>query len=510
MQLMQNEYKLITLKELDREIKQEHEIDIICDDHGLPQKRAIVSVTVAVQDINDNRPRFSKHEYIYTIRENNHIDEHIGVINAIDPDYRENGTVSYYLCEDTAQEVKDMVRIIENTGAITARKRFDREEAHMFDLCAVATDHGPEPKSSTTKVVIHLLDEDDERPKFTQRVFEFSVEENKNSGSYVGKLVAYDKDSPPGNEFSFHFANYREHDVFDLDFKTGVLSTRKLLDREITDIYILNVTVVGKNNQLHTDNAIVKVKVTDVNDNRPIIIFPESRSNIQVSNRVPVGYNVTQIRATDADVGDNAIMTYRLLSGSHPFRIDIQNGAISVADDISSFNLKTVSIPVLVSDNGESPLNDTVGFTITINSSIPYVPSIAANMEERTIFGLNLKIFIIAIATSIIAIFFIAMFAVLCIAYTKSDRKKGKKYMLAEVNGETGSGEKDSKQVQNGGKINNGKENGHRADLPNGHTPDLMTASMVGLNRNIFELFFVFSMLYIHIFHRKQIHCNIY
>lgn len=60
--------------------------------------------------------------------------------------------------------------------------------------------------------------------------------------------------------------------------------------------------------------AIVRVMVTDVNDNSPVIVEPEE-TVLSVREELPAGTEVVRIRAVDTDEGNNASITYSFVIG---------------------------------------------------------------------------------------------------------------------------------------------------------------------------------------------------
>lgn len=60
--------------------------------------------------------------------------------------------------------------------------------------------------------------------------------------------------------------------------------------------------------------AIVRVMVTDVNDNTPVIVEPEE-TVLSVREELPAGTEVVRIRAVDTDEGNNASITYSFVIG---------------------------------------------------------------------------------------------------------------------------------------------------------------------------------------------------
>jgi hypothetical protein len=58
----------------------------------------------------------------------------------------------------------------------------------------------------------------------------------------------------------------------------------------------------------------VKVAVTDVNDNAPVIVDPQ-QDVVAVREQQPPGVEVVTVKATDPDQGNNATLTYSILKG---------------------------------------------------------------------------------------------------------------------------------------------------------------------------------------------------
>lgn len=58
----------------------------------------------------------------------------------------------------------------------------------------------------------------------------------------------------------------------------------------------------------------VRIRVTDVNDNAPVLDDPQE-DVISVREEQPPGTEVVRVRATDPDDGNNATLTYSILKG---------------------------------------------------------------------------------------------------------------------------------------------------------------------------------------------------
>lgn len=66
-------------------------------DKGEPPISRVVYFTVNIQDTNDNSPLFENTSYTFYLQENQPSGSFVGMVIANDPDYKENGTVVYYI-----------------------------------------------------------------------------------------------------------------------------------------------------------------------------------------------------------------------------------------------------------------------------------------------------------------------------------------------------------------------------------------------------------------------------
>ena len=94
----------------------------------------------------------------------------------------------------------------------------------------------------------------------------------------------------------------------------GMISTNKFLDREDIPFYTLIVQASDKGSPPLTETVSVNVTILDVNDNKPV--FSENPFTATVSENLPVGSRFLNVTASDADIGDNALLTWSIMSGN--------------------------------------------------------------------------------------------------------------------------------------------------------------------------------------------------
>ena len=92
-------------------------------------------------------------------------------------------------------EIAQIFGIFPNSGWIYLRGTLDRESRDRYELTVQASDNGTPPAHARTRVVVSVLDANDNDPRFLRSsAYEFSIEENLRRGSLVGVVSATDAD----------------------------------------------------------------------------------------------------------------------------------------------------------------------------------------------------------------------------------------------------------------------------------------------------------------------------
>lgn len=91
-------------------------------------------------------------------------------------------------------EALDLFGIFPNSGWIYLRGMLDRETRDRYDLTVLVSDNGTPSASATARVIVNVMDSNDNEPKFLRLAYEFTVEENLRRGAVVGVIQAKDAD----------------------------------------------------------------------------------------------------------------------------------------------------------------------------------------------------------------------------------------------------------------------------------------------------------------------------
>ncbi|XP_036097477.1 protocadherin gamma-A8 isoform X2 [Molossus molossus] len=238
-----NYYRLVTWKYLDREKISMYNITVMASDLGTPPLSTEIHITLHVADTNDNPPTFSHAFYSAYIPENNPRGASIFSVTAHDPDSGKNAQVTYSLTEDTIMgaPLSSYVSINSDTGVLYALCSFDYEQIQDLQLLVTARDSGAPPLSSNVSLSLFILDRNDNTPEILYPLLpndgSTGVELAPRSaelGYLVTKVVAVDRDSGQNAWLSYRLLKASEPGLFVVGLHTGEVRTaRALLDRDL-------------------------------------------------------------------------------------------------------------------------------------------------------------------------------------------------------------------------------------------------------------------------------------
>lgn len=96
------------------------------------------------------------------------------------------------------------------------------------------TDHGVPAKSTTVRVIVQVLDENDNRPLFLEKIYKIKLPERERPEKEraakrdpVYRVIASDRDDGPNAEISYSIEEGDENGKFFIEPKTGLVSSKK-------------------------------------------------------------------------------------------------------------------------------------------------------------------------------------------------------------------------------------------------------------------------------------------
>ncbi|XP_075708430.1 protocadherin-9 isoform X2 [Rhinoderma darwinii] len=361
-----NQYLLETSSLLDYEGTKEYSFKIVAADTGKPSLNQTALVRVELEDENDNPPIFTQPVIELSVSENNRRGLYLTTISATDEDSGKNADIVYQLGPNAS--FFDLDR---KTGVLTASRVFDREEQERFIFTVTARDNGTPPLQSQAAVIVTVLDENDNSPKFTHNHFQFFVSENLPKYSTVGVITATDSDAGENKAVTLSILNDNEN--FVLDPYSGLIKSNVSFDREQQSSYTFDVKAVDGGQTPRSSTAKVTINIMDANDNSPVVIYPPSNTSFKLVplSAIP-GSVVAEVFAVDIDTGMNAELKYTIVSGNNKglFRIDPVTGNITLEEKPSTTDIGLHRLVVNISDLGyPKPLHTLVLVFLYVNET---------------------------------------------------------------------------------------------------------------------------------------------
>uniref|UniRef100_A0A3Q3WW03 Cadherin-related family member 1 n=1 Tax=Mola mola TaxID=94237 RepID=A0A3Q3WW03_MOLML len=251
----------------------------------------------------------------------------------------------------------------------------DYEKHHFltYKLLAVETDT-PERFSATADIVIHLLDTNDNSPKFSSDYYIARIPENSPGGSNVVSVTATDPDSGPWGEVKYSIYGSGA-DLFLIQPSSGIIYTQPWasLDAEVRSKY--NFYVKAEDTEGKYSLAEVFVTVLDLNDHPPAFNDNFLETTMVIGAPVKI-----EAQDDDAEVPNNVIeyAIMRAEPDNNIFDINADTGEIMLKSYIKSMAIIqnitkqrdcTWSLVVQARDRGQPSFTTTAVVKIDITEA---------------------------------------------------------------------------------------------------------------------------------------------
>ncbi|KAM9311556.1 protocadherin alpha-C2-like [Gastrophryne carolinensis] len=372
--------EIVLKKPLDREQKPQHQLVLTALDGGNPVKSGTAQISVYVMDTNDNSPFFDKSTYKTSLLENSPTGTLVVRLNASDPDEGSNGEVTYSFSSYTPQKVRQLFKIDSKSGEVRVNGPLDFEKSSSYEIYIQASDKGPVPMTGHCKVLVELIDANDNAPEIVVTSNYSPVAENSQEDTVVALMSVNDQDSGINKQVSLTIA---ENIPFKLkSFKnTFKLVTDGQLDREKCPSYNITVTATDSGIPPLSSQKTLYVQISDVNDNPPI--FEEPSYTVYVMENNAPGVSLFSVKAVDLDSNENAFVSYMLLQGdavglpvSSYVSVKSDNGTIYAVQSFDYEKLREFRFVVQAQDAGNPSLSSSTTVSILIEDQNDHAPTI--------------------------------------------------------------------------------------------------------------------------------------
>uniref|UniRef100_A0A1I8MY28 Cadherin domain-containing protein n=1 Tax=Musca domestica TaxID=7370 RepID=A0A1I8MY28_MUSDO len=371
------------------------QLELTATDHGRPPLANKHTITIIITDVNDHTPVFDSTSYETSLLESTRVNERFFSVKAHDRDLELNSRLSYEIIEgNLAQKFG-----IFPDGYLFVRSPLDREEKDYYALTVKCHDAGEPQRTAEVPVIIHVIDENDNAPQFSNSSFTFSLPENEPADAFVGKLTATDKDIGRNAELIFTLASPIKE--FTIDSRNGFIKALQPFDREeliqrmpssaiggqlagYQNFILLEAIVADNGTPRLKDKVKIKIIITDVNDNAPEFVRAPYR--VQISEGSLVGTQIMRVYTNDLDEGLNGDVYYSIVKGNQEgrFTIDDATGQLSLARKLDREYQDEYQLLVMAKDaaiEGQQ-LNSTTTVTIEVLDENDEAPKFVDTLKE--------------------------------------------------------------------------------------------------------------------------------
>uniref|UniRef100_A0A3Q1G6F0 Cadherin domain-containing protein n=1 Tax=Acanthochromis polyacanthus TaxID=80966 RepID=A0A3Q1G6F0_9TELE len=273
-------------------------------------------VSLHIQDVNDNSPKFKKdliEMEINVTYDFGHVSDDYINVYSIDP---------------------KVELVLDNT--------LDREKRKELNLLLTALDGGSPQRSGTVVIHVTVLDANDNAPVFSQAVYKASLPENSPPDTIVINVSATDADEGVNGDVTYQFGHVSDDyvNLFSIDPKTGEIRVTGVIDFEELSTFEM------------------RVQAKDV-------IYLQSLTE-PIPENVSPGTEVGIINARDADIGQNAVQRYNLEKNEY-FILAADNKAELVLENtLDREKQKELNLLLTALDGGSPQRSGTVVIHVTV------------------------------------------------------------------------------------------------------------------------------------------------
>lgn len=372
---------------------QSYRFSVRASDWGSPYRcETEVNVTIFIDNINDNKPLFEKVDCRGMISQEFPVGEQITAVSAIDVDELQlvkytiisgnelgffqlnpdsgvlfltkpldsaNPNDGFFSLQITASDGENLadpmfLNISLVHGKLTAKDYICKETGAAQKLTEKLLKRAKiNTKSTMEDLFLDLYSINRQSPEFDKSFHsEIDVKEDLPVGGSVVKITASDTDSSFNGKVVYTISDGNVDSCFNIDMETGWITILMPLDRELTENYILNITIYDLGSPPRCASRLLVVHVQDANDNRPK--FLRESYSVSIPEDTLIGTEVVQIEATDKDLGRNSEISYTLLTSTPMFAVNSSTGVVYVTGLLDRELIPNCILKIEARDQAES------------------------------------------------------------------------------------------------------------------------------------------------------------
>ncbi|XP_075694659.1 cadherin-1-like [Rhinoderma darwinii] len=312
-----------------------------------------------------------------------------------------------------------------STGWLNVTRPLDREEIPNYRIFVHAVSASGDRVENPIDIIITVTDQNDNRPYFTQPVFQGTVAEGSKPSTTVMTVTALDDDDSVTMDNGIVAYNITSQDppfpsssMFAINPLSGMISVLQTgLDREKYPQYTLIVTATDQEGKGFVTSATAVITVTDTNDNPPIF-NPKTYTEQVPENEV--NFEVARLTVTDDDAPntDATIAKFDIVKGNEAnffkitttednmgllttvkgldFEVKREYILLVTATNKANFSvplvISTATVTVNVLDVNEAPVFDPIQKNVSVSEDLPSGQEVASYTARDPDKAMNQKI----------------------------------------------------------------------------------------------------------------------
>ncbi|XP_066128875.1 protocadherin gamma-B7 isoform X24 [Saccopteryx bilineata] len=370
--------ELILQKTLDRETQSVHHLVLTALDGGVPPQSGTARIRILVVDANDNPPVFSQDVYRVSIPEDVPPGTSVLRVRATDLDEGLNAEITYSFLR-VADKAQHVFFLDSATGNIITHERLDFEKVEKYIMDVEAKDRGS--LSTRCKVIIEVLDENDNSPEIIITSLSDQILEDSHPGMVVALFKTRDKDSRENGEVMCNLSKNVPFKIHSSSNNYYKLVTDGALDREQTPEYNITITATDRGKPPLSSSTTITLHITDVNDNAPV--FQQSAYLVHVPENNPPGASIAQISASDPDLGPNGRVSYSIVTSdlepralSSYVSVSAQSGVVFAQRAFDHEQLRAFQLTLQARDQGSPALSANVSLRVLVDDRNDNAPRV--------------------------------------------------------------------------------------------------------------------------------------
>ncbi|NXD59859.1 PCDGH protein, partial [Corvus moneduloides] len=370
-----NQPELVLERALDREKQSSFEMVLTAVDAGDPVRSGTIKIRINVTDANDNPPVFAQDQYRARLREDAPLGSRVLNVSASDADTGNNARITYGFGKMPAKVLRRFM-VDTESGMITLKEVLDFEDTRGYTLLVEARDGGG--LVAQCKVVVEVLDVNDNAPEITVLSLSSPVPEDAPVGTVVALLNVNDPDSGENGQVSCELSGEAPLSIVASSGGSYKVVTASALDREEASEHRVTVVARDRGRPALWSSRELVLEVSDVNDNAPV--FEEAAYSAYVAENNAAGALVVRVQARDADAGANGRVSYWLAGGSAGaaalVSVEARSGALYAQRSLDYEQCRELAVAVRAQDGGSPARSSTATvrvFVLDRNDNAPRV-----------------------------------------------------------------------------------------------------------------------------------------